>query len=67
MLPTPDASMLLELSHTNKGWLVRVLSLDEAADPPLFRVIKDSHYLPVFQHLPQVSKDMCLMVFTACS
>jgi len=55
LLPTPDGAMLLELRHGPEGWQLTILSLDEAADPPLFRIIKESCPLPAVGHLPQVT------------
>ena len=54
LLPTPDSSMLLKLGHGPGGWALVVLSLDESADPPLFRVIKQGRPLPEMASLPQV-------------
>ena len=54
LLPTPDGSQLLALGHSEVGWKLQSLSLDEVADPPLFRELKAPQPLPLLGHLPEV-------------
>lgn len=63
LLPTPEGSMLLVLDRTEAGWTLEALSLDEAADPPLFKVVKKRHLLPRLASLPKVG--MCLNLLLA--
>jgi hypothetical protein len=60
LLPTPDASMLLEMRHGQEGWLLKILSLDVVSEPPLFRTVKESQQLPALGHLPEVGDSSLL-------
>ena len=54
LLPSPDGAMLLVLRHGEVGWTLEALSLDEAADPPMFRTVKAAQPLPLLAQMPVV-------------